>query len=800
MSRAIQYKSATAQWRPYAWLAGALLTAACAALDRGPAGRGASAGSDAGQLSAEHPPTLDYARDVQPLLRKYCIDCHGGEKPKAQLALDRYQDAAAAEKDRKVWQKIARNIRTHEMPPKNMPQPTQVERDRIVEWIDATLTRVDCRQGRDPGRVTIRRLNRAEYRNTIRDLVGFEFPLADDFPLDDVGYGFDNIGDVLALSPLLVEKFFSAAEKIMEQAIVLDSGKPARKRIAAADMESTAADNLLPDGDYRGLYSNGSVSFMVDFPHDGDYQVRIQAYGQQAGPDPARMTLRVGRRSVKTFDVAATHDKPETYEARVNAAKGPCRLVIEFINDYFAPNDPDPKKRGDRNLFIGSVEISGPAKLPPLPESHRRIMIAEPVGKDTAAAARTIIENFAFRAYRRPTTKEEINRLMKIFALAEKNGERFERCIQITLTAVLVSPHFLFKIEIDKEPDNPTAVHPINEFEQAVRLSYFLWSSMPDDELFDLAKKGLLRKDGNLEKQVRRMLKDPKARALTENFAGQWLQIRNLTTLAPDPEVYKGWDDALRSDMIRETELFFDSIVAEDRSVLDFLDAEYSFLNERLAKHYGIAGVQGKEFRRVELKGGQRSGILTHASVLTVTSNPTRTSPVKRGKYILENILGTPPPPPPPGAGDLPDGPGIELQGTLRQRMEKHRADPNCATCHQRMDPLGFALENYDGIGRWRTKDGNFDIDAAGELPDGRKFNGPVELKAILRQREKDFSRCLTEKMLTYALGRGLEYYDKCAVDDIVAALAKDGYKFSTLVVEIARSDPFQKRRGKRDE
>src|SRR5262249_34673447 len=355
------------------------------------------------------------------------------------------------------------------------------------------------------------------------------------------------------------------------------------------------------------------------------------------------------------------------------------------------------------------------------------------------------------------------------------NGDSFETSIRLALQAILVSPNFLFRVETDAEPNNPKAVHPINDFELASRLSYFLWSSMPDDELFDSAKNGTLRKDKNLEVQVKRMLKDPKSNALTENFAGQWLQIRRLESSMPDPKLFKGYSPTLKADMAKETELFFEAIMHEDRSVLEFLDADFTFLNERLAKLYGIEGVKGDEFRRVKLTIDQRGGLLTMATVLTITSNPTRTSPVKRGKWILENILGTPPPPPPPEAGELSDKKAIVESASLRKRMEQHRADPNCATCHQKMDPLGFGFENYDGVGAWRTKDGKFDIDAAGVLPDGKSFQGPKELKAILKAKDKEFRKCLADRMLTYALGRGLESYDKCAVDQIADNLAKNG-------------------------
>jgi hypothetical protein len=432
------------------------------------------------------------------------------------------------------------------------------------------------------------------------------------------------------------------------------------------------------------------------------------------------------------------------------------------------------------------------------PETKKRVLICEPSSKLTKAeAAKRILENFATLAYRRPAKSEEVHRLVKLFEVADKSGDSFEESIALALKAVLVSPHFLFRIEVDAEPNNPKAIHPINDLELATRLSYFLWSSMPDQELFDLAKKGTLRKEGNLDAQVKRMLKDPKAHALTENFAGQWLQLRRLESSTPDRGLFKGYSNSLKADMQKETELFFEYIMREDRSVMEFIDADYTFLNERLAKHYGIEGVQGDDFRKVQLTTDQRGGILTMASILTITSNPTRTSPVKRGKWILENILGSPPPPPPPEAGELSEKKKDIESASLRQRMEAHRANPMCASCHDKMDPLGFGFENYDGVGAWRTKDGKFDIDPSGDLPDGKKFQGPKELKAILKSRDKEFRKCLADRMLTYALGRGMEPYDQCAVDEVADTIAKNEYRFSSWVVSIVKSQPFQMRRGK---
>jgi mono/diheme cytochrome c family protein len=613
----------------------------------GPKGGKETAKKDAKE-TAKPKGDMVFDKDIQPLLKTYCIGCHGGERPRGRVGLDKYKDDQSLAKNHELGERLLKALRAGDMPPKTKPKPTTQEMELLKRWLEDKILKVDCGLVQDPGRVTIRRLNRNEYNNTIRDLLGVHFQPADDFPADDIGYGFDNIGDVLSLPPILLEKYMTAAEKIIANAF-------------------------------------------------------------------------------KSAD------------------------------------------------------------------TRQRIMIAQPTEKNQADAARKIIENFTRRAYRRPVSADEVARLVRFVELATANGDSFERGIQLTLQAVLVSPNFLFRIERDHAPAGTEGTRPIAEFELASRLSYFLWSTMPDEELFKQAQNETLRK--NLEPQIRRMLRDPKSKALVENFAGQWLQLRALKTVAPDPVMFPTFNDALRSAMQKETELFFESIMREDRSILDFLTADYTFVNERLAKHYGIPGVKGEQFQRVRLTGNQRAGILTQASILTVTSNPTRTSPVKRGKWIMENILGTPPPNPPANVPELSEAKEVVESAPLRKRMEQHRADPNCAVCHQHMDTLGFSFENFNAIGAWRTMDGKFSIDPSGTLPNGQAFKGAKELTTLLKRDKDLFARCLAEKLLTFALGRGLEYSDKCAVDQIVAAVAKNDYRFSSLAMEIVKSDPFEMRR-----
>ncbi|HUY33387.1 MAG TPA: DUF1592 domain-containing protein [Pirellulales bacterium] len=786
---------------------------ACAALAAGRAvaaeGEPSSAAQvSATQVSAAQNSATQFNEQVKPFLAKFCINCHGGGQPKAELALDQYADFAAAANDRAVWDKVLENLRGETMPPADQPQPAAAQRDAVIGWIEAQFPQLDCNGPKDPGRVTIRRLNRTEYDNTVRDLLGVDFHPAENFPADDVGYGFDHIGDVLSMPPILLEKYLAAAEQLAENAIYVDGPEklPRQRFVATAAGHSGGSHR----GSYLGFSSTGEVFADVEFPSPGEYFLRGRAFGDQAGDEPAKMAFRLEGKQVYLADVTAVESAPAVYEKRLRVGPGKKRFALAFVNDYYRPQEPDPKQR-DRNLAIEYLEVQGPLgyKPPELPESHRRIIFCVPDEKKKAVekkkagvhdCAKKILKRFASHAFRRAAGAEEVERLARFVDQAVDDGETFERGIQLAVEAVLVSPHFLFRVELDAEGgkadgSDAEGVHLINEFELATRLSYFLWSSMPDDDLFQHAFAGTLRQGDNLASEVRRMLKHPKSRALVDNFAMQWLQVRRLKLATPDTKRFPTFDDGLRRAMLRETELCFAHIMNDDRSLLEFLDADYTFLNERLAKHYGIAGVTGDEFRRVPLSDPDRGGVLTQASVLTVTSNPTRTSPVKRGKWILEQILGTPPPPPPPGAGELRDDEQVALTGSLRQRMEQHRANPSCAQCHARMDPLGFGLENFDAIGAWRDRDGSFFIDASGTLPDGSSFKRPSELKAILKARKREFATCFTEKMLTYALGRGLEYYDKCTTDEIAAALDHDGYKFWTLIQRIVASEPFQKRR-----
>jgi hypothetical protein len=618
-----------------------------------------------------------YSRDVGPLIDKYCLNCHDSAAAQGGIILESLAGDDSSQERGSLLLRVADNLRSESMPPDGEPRPSDEELETMNSWLDTVLATED----RGARRVNVRRLNRAEYNNTIRDLLGLDLHPADEFPSDDIGYGFDNIGEVLSTPPVLLEMYLAVAQKVIGEA----------------------------------FRSPAVVERLMNPPVD-------------------------------TVPRAFRQYKPPVRSPRADKIFRP------------APAAPDPELARQQRIY-------------------------------------DILLGFADRAFRRPATHDEITRLLGIVLAAEKDGEHPEAALQLALCAVLVSPHFLFlgiQRDLDQGPAN--APLPDSDFDLAARLSYFLWSSMPDEPLERLAAQGRLRRRDNLRTQVKRMLRDSRARALAQNFAGQWLQTRKLKEFAPDPRRFPEFDESLKESMLTETEMFFDSVRDEDRSVLDFLDGDYTFVNDRLARHYGLSGVDGNRFRKVSLKGTGRAGVLTQASVLAVTSNPTRTSPVKRGKWILENILGSPPPPPPSGVEALKEGQGVKNASSLRDRLEQHRRDSSCASCHRRMDPLGFGLENFDAVGAWRTRDEGKPINPSGKVPGGREFGGPADLTAVLRSRQKAFAHCLAEKMLTYALGRGLERVDRPAVDQIVARLARAEFRFSELVLGVIESEPFVSR------
>lgn len=737
---------------------------------------------------------------VLPFLKTHCTDCHNAESQEGGVIVNGLASIDQLLKDRRTWEKVYRMINAGAMPPSDYDaQPAEANRKEVAAIFYDELYNFDCTQIHHAGRATLHRLNRAEYNNTIHDLFGINLTPADDFPQDDVGEGFDNIGDVLSIPPLLMEKYLNAAETIAADVIdTRDFSRGLTQTFNADKTESTAGGD--PDGEgFRMLGSTGTVSATATTPSEGKYKIRIRALATQAGDADAKMALQIDGQNVTEFEVQG-HRKQNWFEHDVTLTAGSHKIGGAFTNDFYDPEAKD-KQRRDRNLAVGTIEVTGPegGGEPAWHETHRRFVTARPSDSVTVKeAASQVLRPILYRAFRRPVADAEVARFAE---LVDHNVTEFKETydygLYVALQAALVSPDFLFRNEVD--PEGNATERKLNEYEVASRLSYFLWSSMPDEELFKLAENKRLFDPDILQAQIERMLHDDKAHALSRNFASQWLNLRNLTDVQPNPEVFPDFDDALRKAMRQETEMLFSTIVKENRSIDDFLNADFTFLNERLAKHYGISGVSGDQFVRVSLEGTKRSGMLTQASILTLTSNPGRTSPVKRGKWILENILGEVPPPPPPGVPPLEEANKDTANLSLRERMEIHRKDPGCASCHKTMDPLGMGLENFDAIGRWRDKEGERDVDSSGELPGGVKFSGPMELIGIIRSREAQFHRAFAERLLTYALGRGLEYYDKCAVDQALVLMKQRGNRFSALVEGIVVSDPFMKRSRTRE-
>jgi hypothetical protein len=740
--------------------------------------------------------------ELGPFLARHCTMCHNAKARMANLDLDRLRDPKIAAAERDVWESVASRLNNGTMPPKGAPRPDAASANTIVAWATRHVDRLDSSRKTDPGRVTARRLNRAEYNNTVRDLMGIRFRPAATFPLDDSGYGFDNIGDVLSLSPTLMEKYLAAAGQIVN--IALRTGPPKKPLMERYDAEKTGQAKSVPaDPEGPRLVAKGGLIVHHRFPQSGEYELRvaIRGRGVPAAP-PSPLAIVVNGKIAGIVPVEVGTDRKRFWEVRVPVDAGEGDLGAAFLwpgaDAHPKPDNPaafDPEKDA---FYVDNLELRGPFADPAvLPESHKRVFICSPAdpGKFDPACASRILSSFLARAWRRPVTAADVESMMRFARMAEKEGDTFEQGIALAVKAALVSPNFLFRIERDPNPNDQSLPHRLTGFELAARLSYFLWSSMPDSELMGLAASKQLHNPAVLAAQVRRMIGDPKAEAFADNFAGQWLEIRNLDAATPDSRRFKNWDADLREAMRRETQLFFLAMLREDRDIRDFADGRFSYLNERLAKHYGIEGVEGRNFRRVELTTDQRGGVISHGSVLTVSSYPTRTSPVLRGIWVLENFLGNKLPPPPADVPRLEED-KIGKTETLRQQLEKHRADPSCAVCHDKMDVLGFGLENYDAVGAWRTHDGDFPVDAAGTLPGGKTFATPAEMKRILREDTEGLTRNLTEKLMIYALGRGLEPYDRPVLRSIVGKASVSGYRFGTIIQEIVASAPFQMRRG----
>ncbi len=755
--------------------------------DNGDADRGTIVAADQLNPLAK----VDFEKEITPFFQKYCLDCHSADFQEGDFSFDRYADGDSIKRDREIWTKVQQLVRLGAMPPADSDQPSKDESQKIIDWIDYQLFFVDCSVPHDPGRVTARRLNRTEFNNTVRDLLNVDFSPADDFPSDDVGYGFDNIGDVLSVPPLLIEKYLTAAEQIAEKAIITQHPKYISKRAFGKELKEEGAVSSRGDGS-KAIVSRGRVYHQFNLPESGTYRLIIEASADQAGDELAKMELKLNERVLKVQEIQG-HREENLVQLEFEGSAGKQTLSAAFINDFF---NPKAEKQKDRNLMVRSLRVEGPLGIPDsVRESNSLLKVYPENGVSVSHAAQSNFREFLPRAFRRPVTEAEITQYVSFVEMASERGASFAESMRIGLQAILVSPHFLFRVEESRQQVGE--MEQLDDFALATRMSYFIWSSLPDEELFQLAKENRLHEPQVLKEQTERMLADPKSEALVKNFSGQWLGLRKLTTneVSPDTALFPDFNEKLRLDMWKETELYFGSIVHENRSLYDLLDGRYSFLNERLAKLYGIENIKGEDFRRVEFKNSQRLGVLTHASILTLTSYPDRTSPVKRGQWVLENFLNDAPPNPPPTVPGIEETQSANPNLSFREQLEIHRKDPGCAACHVTMDEIGFGLENFDAIGRWRTQDGKFEVNASGTLPTGESFNGPEEMIAVLRSRKTQFGRCVAEKMLTYALGRGLEYYDRCAIDKIMIDLDSDD-RFSVLVTGIIQSAPFQLRRN----
>jgi len=727
-------------------------------------------------------------------LQQYCVVCHNETLRTADFSLEGVT-ASELSKHTSALEKVLRRLASGEMPPTGMPRPSDSARFELVSWLEARLDE-HASDNPNPGSPAIHRLNRAEYSNAIRDLLGIDLDHSEDLPADDSGYGFDNIGDVLTVSPLHIEKYISAARRASRLAVGTLNPKPIVERYAPQAGTQNEAIDGLPQNE------RGGILFKHVFPFYADYTITIRVRGRRMPHMPSpQLDVRVDGERIKLIDSAFSNLEAQQgtrlYEIPLTIEAGEHEIAAGFLNEYLIP---ETSSEGDLksafNYSVDYVLIGGPyaTKRVGIQESQERIFICRPADVDQEEdCARKILSNLARRGYRGPVTPEDINPLIGLFSEGRKDGGSFEHGIEMALSGLLVSPRFLYRSPALPEGGNVNDIYELSDIDLASRLSFFLWSSIPDEELLLIAEEGNLKKPEILSAQIDRMLTDPKARALVDNFGGQWLHLRNVQDWTPDPERYDYFDNSLRYAFQQETELFIANMIKEDRSILDLIDADYTFVNERLAEYYGIDGVEGGYFRRVPLIGSGRGGLLGQGSILMVTSYPTRTSPVLRGKWVLENLLGSPPPPPPPDVPALDDSAEISA-GSLREALEQHRANAACAVCHDRLDPLGFALESFDAVGRKRVTEHGLEVDDTGSLPDGTVVDGIDGLRNVLMMRKDEFVETFAEKLLTYAIGRGLEPSDRSTLREIRRTVEASDYRFSALVGGIVGSVPFRMR------
>jgi len=792
-----------------------------------------------GQPQQPSGPASVAAPQFRAVLNKYCVTCHNERLKTADLMLDK-ADVLNVPAGTEVWEKVIKKLRGNAMPPPGLPRPDNDFYATFPIYLETAIDQAAAKP--NPGRPAVHRLNRAEYTNAIHDLLAVDIAPEALLPSDDAGYGFDNNGDVLSVSPLLLERYLAAARKISWMAI----GDPAFRPVDEAfELPADLRQDQRMSEDLP-LGTRGGEAIRYDFPADGEYLIKVRLVreaGNGAGMIRGvalknQIDVSLDQRRLQRFSFGGerfgaagdeftaadprqsefdTNGADAGLELRIAVTAGPHLVGVAFPETE--RSEPEGTSRGRGRTTgrfappaVNSVTIRGPYSAKSLGQtpSRNRIFVCEPDHAETGTAvrvayatggigeeacARKILSTLAHRAYRRPLTETDLRPLIGIYKIGSASGG-FEEGIRMAIEAMLVSPDFLFRKEHDPANATPGKPYHISDLELASRLSFFLWSTIPDTELLGLAERGALREPAVLEQQVQRMMRDPRFSSFVENFTGQWLQLRRMSELSPDLSQFPDYDENLRRALMRETSLFLESMVRENHTLSDLLSANYTYLNERLARHYGVPNIYGSTFRRVTLTDPNRFGLLGQGSILALTSYPNRTSVVLRGVWLLTNILATPPPPPPPNVPPLKDRDDDGRIKSVRESMEEHRANPGCAACHLRMDPLGFAMENFNAIGQWRTVEGatHTPIDNSGQLPDGTKFKGPAELRTLLLGKPDQFATSVIEKLLTYALGRGVEYYDEPAVRKIRRETRPEGYRWTSIIEGVIKSEPFQMR------
>jgi len=715
------------------------------------------------------------------LIEQHCFRCHNDKKKKGKIDLASFASVEAPLKNIKLWRHALSMAEDRTMPPEGKKQPTEEERNEIISWLKGTLEKTYSLMPDDPGKTVVRRLNRTEYENTLNDLLYIDEDHTVEIPLDSVGYGFDNISELLHVPPLLMEKYLAAARNALNKAIWEDPNPKTDLRLGASEfIKLSGAGNISANG--AGLYSNGTIRTDFTAKFDNRYRLTFNAYGTQAGSEPVKAIIKIDGKNIKTLEIKNKQYSPGNFPIEVDLKKGKRLIEVTFINDFY-----DPKKKQDRNLFVKHLDIKGPLNNISLPKSHLNLIPHAPTkSENEELIAIKNIKAFTQRAFRQNVSDEQLTRYVSLYSKQRKSGRSFHQALKTAYMAALVSPNFLFRME--KKPNEITKV---TDYELAVRLSYFLHSTMPEKRLLDLAAKNQLSKPDVFKVEVQRMLKSPKLIEFSENFSGQWLMLRSLDRLQPDMEKFPYWNDSLKDSMKNEAVTLFHTILSSNESIKKFISNEDIYINETLAKHYGISNIKGNHIRKVKAPAN-RGGILTLSSTLTVTSMPARTSPVKRGKWILDEVLGTPPPEAPADVDPLETTAEVNPNMSLREKLELHRADEACASCHRIMDTFGFCIENFDALGKWRDKENGKPIDTGGTLPDGTELSGLKSLQGYLVSKDEKFAEHLITKLLIYALGRGLEESDYKTISSIVSQTKDNGYRFQDIIIAITESVPFQ--------